>query len=257
MPPLADLQRQMARALLHGTDTGMPPTAAAPVPADAAFGVYRDTVLSALATALRLTFPTVDRLVGEAFFDQAACAYAGEAPPRRARLAAYGESFPVFLQAYAPTQGLVYLSDVARLDWAIAQALLAPDHGVRRSLAIEETIFLALSVSLTVLDLRFSADLIRAALTDDDDPALAAIDLAPRPRCVAIWRDGRTAVVQPLSRPAGLFLAALLSRSTPDEALAAACAQASPQGALWAIQAEVFAARFAEITHIRSEEETP
>ena len=257
MPPIADIQRRMARALLHGTDAGMPPTAAAPVSACAAFQVYRDTVLSALANALRLTFPTVDRLVGEAFFDQAACAYAREAPPRRARLVAYGETFPVFLEAYAPTQGLVYLGDVARLDWAIAQALLAPDHGVRRHVTIEETIFLALSVSLTILPVRFPVDVIRAALTDDDDRGLAAIDLTPRPHAVAVWRDGPMAAVQPLSQPAGLFLTAIQFGSTPEEALAAACTAASPQGALRAIQAEVFAARFAEITQIRSEEETP
>jgi hypothetical protein len=256
MPSLVDLQRRMARAVLSGDPRDIPPTAVAPVPADVAFGVYRDTVLGALSNALRLSFPTVEQLVGEAFFRQAARAYVREAPPRRADLATFGALFPTFLETYGPAESLAYLGAVARLDWAIARALRAPDDDVRRRVALEATVCLALPVSLVVLALRHPADLIRAALEDGDDLALAAIDLTPRPRFVAIWRQGRAAAVRALSQPAGLFLAALQSASTPEDALAAACTAASPQDALLAIQAEAFAAPFAEITQIRPEEES-
>jgi hypothetical protein len=248
MPPLAELQRRMAVALLRGDgwDAGTPLAR----PADAAFDVHRDTVLGVLSNALRLTFPTIGKLVGERFFNQAGHAYVGARPPRRARLCDYGETFPEFLADYAPAEGLTYLADVARLDLAIARALLAPGASVRRHVEIEDGIVLALPLSLTTLALGYPADLIRAAIEADDDQALAAIDLAPRPRRIAVWRDGRAAVVQPLSLAPGRFLTAILDGDPAELALADVLADAAaPQATLAAIQAEVFAARFAQITH--------
>ncbi|HEX4197431.1 MAG TPA: putative DNA-binding domain-containing protein [Caulobacteraceae bacterium] len=256
MPPLAELQRRMAMALLRGDgwDAEAPPARRA----DAAFDVHRDTVLSVLSNALRLTFPTVDTLVGERFFNQAAHAYAAARPPRRARLSEYGETFPAFLGGYAPAQALTYLADVARLDMAVAGALFAPGSSVRRHVAIEDRIDLALPLSLTTLALRHPADLIRAAIEADDDQALAAIDLAPRQRRIAVWRDGRTAVVQPLSLAPGQFLSAILDGDPAELALADVLAEAAaPQAALTAIQTEVFAARFAQITHTPCPDHTP
>jgi hypothetical protein len=256
MPPLADLQHRMVRALLDADIRGLPPLAPTAIPAEAAFGVHRNTVLSVLAKALRLTFPTVNTLVGEAFFDQAAEAYGIDHPPTQARLAVYGEAFPAFLEGYDLASGLVYLGDVARLDLAIDWTLIAPDACVRRHVVIDEAVCLALPISLTVLSLSYPADSIRAALDTGDDQTLASIDLAPQPRFVAVWRVGREAAVLALGQVAGLFLAAGLDGATADEALAAAFAAAAPQDALRAIQAEVFAARFAQITPIRLEDTT-
>ena len=39
----------------------------------------------------------------------------------------YGGDFAVFLTGYAPARELVYLADVARLEWAIDQANIAAD----------------------------------------------------------------------------------------------------------------------------------
>jgi len=256
VPPLAELQHRMARAILGADVGGLPPLAPSPIPAKAAFGVHRNTVLSGLTKALRLTFPTVDALVGEAFFDQAAEAYVADHPPRHARLAVYGEAFPAFLEGYDLAAGLVYLGDVARLDLAIDRALNAPDADVRRHVVIDARVSLALPVSLTVLPLSYPADVIRAALDAGDDEALAAIDLVPQPRFVAVWRVGREAAVLALGQAAGLFLASILTGAATDEALAAAVAAATPPEALRAIQTEVFAARFAQIIQIRHEDTT-
>jgi hypothetical protein len=43
--------------------------------------VHRNTVLGALSNALRSSFKSVERLVGEAFFDRMAVAYARANPP--------------------------------------------------------------------------------------------------------------------------------------------------------------------------------
>src|SRR6202000_1958685 len=77
------------------------------------------TALHGLVNALRLSCPTVDALVGEAFFDQAAQAFVQDHPPASAWLTGYGASFADFLDAYEPARDLPYLADVARFDFAI------------------------------------------------------------------------------------------------------------------------------------------
>jgi hypothetical protein len=247
----------MAGAILGGGHADMPALASSLIPASAAFTVHRDTVLGGLANALRLTFPTVDALVGEAFFDQTASAFVAEQPPRRANLSAYGEGFPAFIDGYPHAAALAYLADVARLDLAVAQALAKPDIDIRRQLALDAAVHLSLPVSLTVLVLNSPADLIRDGVEADDDLALGAIDLSAGPRWFAVWRAGRAATVQTLSPAAGRFLAAIQAGANADDALAAATADAEPAVALQAIQTEVFAARFAQIIQTSPEEAQP
>jgi len=257
MSPLADLQRQVAGAILGGGPSDMPALAPSPISAGAAFAVHRDTVLSGLAGALRLTFPTVGALVGVAFFDQMALAFVAEQPPRRANLAAYGEGFPDFINRYPHAASLTYLGDVARLDLAVAQALGKPDKDIRREVVLDEAIRLSLPVSLTAFALHSPADLIRDGVEAEDDQALAAINLSSRPRWFAVWRDGRAASVQPLNPAAGLFLHAVLAGAGADAALEAATTDTGPAAALLVLQTEVFAARFAQIIQAPPEEIQP
>jgi hypothetical protein len=238
----------MARAVLSGARHAMPPVARGPISHWVALGVHRDTALGGLVTALRLSFPTVDALVGPDFFDQTARAYVEHTAPVQARLSDYGAGFADFLQTYGPAAGLPYLPDAARFDRAIGDALAAPGDAVRRLVILDAQVSLSLPVSLTTLGVAYPVDLIRAAIDADDEVALAAIDLAPAARTVAVWRTERQAAVRALSRPAGRFLTSLLSGAALDDALADAFAAEAPQTALQAIQAEVFAGSFCRIT---------
>jgi hypothetical protein len=220
---------------------------AGPVPLRAALLVHQNTVLGALVEALRLSCPTVDRLVGEAFFDHAAAAFAVALPPRRPDLGAYGEAFPDFLQRYGPTRPLPYLSDVARLDQALERAASGPQRRPGRTLALDGA-SLTLSPSLAVLELDYPADDIRAAIEADDDEALGAVDLAARPRWLVVWRAGTDAMSRQVSPAAGVFLTRLLDDAGADDALNAALA-AQPEADVPALlQRDVFAAPFATIT---------
>ncbi|HWA44939.1 MAG TPA: DNA-binding domain-containing protein [Hypericibacter adhaerens] len=89
--------------------------------------IYRNNCLISLTEALRATFPTIERLVGEGFFRTAAAIFVRARPPREARLSRYGAEFPAFLADYRPAASLVYLPDVGRLEWAINMALHAAD----------------------------------------------------------------------------------------------------------------------------------
>jgi len=239
VPPLADLQHSFCRALLTGT---APALAFAPgrVPAAAALEVHRNTVIGALVGALRLSYPSVDRLVGEEFFDHAAAAFVEVHPPTVARLTGYGEDFAVFVQNLAPS--LPYLRDVARLDWTLERVLLAPGTG--RRFVLDESACVILPASLVSLRLDHPAAEIRASL--EDDAALAAIDLSPAPRGLLAWRDNRHAMLRPAALSTVAFISALFDGQSTEAALAVA-SDAPPDTVMQALQNDIFAAPFCQV----------
>ena len=64
----------------------------------------------------------VSRLVGDGFFGEAARHFGRQSPPVER-----GAGFSAFLAAYAPAAGLPWLADVARLEWAWHESLMAGD----------------------------------------------------------------------------------------------------------------------------------
>jgi len=87
-------------------------------PGSAGVAVYRSSVLANYRAALAATYPVVARLVGEAFFTEAARRFALAHPSASGDLGEYGAAFAGFLAAYGPAASLAYLPDVARLEWA-------------------------------------------------------------------------------------------------------------------------------------------
>ncbi|MGD1877841.1 MAG: DUF2063 domain-containing protein [Kiloniellaceae bacterium] len=128
MPRLADLQAGFAAAL---ADPGLPAPAGVgrhgPLAQSRRFDVYRNNRMVGLIEALETTFPVVRRLVGADFFKAAARIYIHRAPPRSPVLLLYGQGFGGFLDAFAPADGVPYLGDVARLEWARLNAYHAAD----------------------------------------------------------------------------------------------------------------------------------
>ncbi len=96
-------------------------------PAPKRFSVYRNNVASSLTRALEASFPTVRKLVGDAFFAAMAGVFLRAHPPRSRILALYGDEFPGFLERFAPVAQLAYLPDVARLDQAMRESYHAAD----------------------------------------------------------------------------------------------------------------------------------
>lgn len=96
----------------------------------AAFEVYRNTVLKGCVDALCDNFPTVERLVGTDWIRAAAAIHARETPPDDARLVLYGESFADFLTTFEPARELPYLGAVARLDRLWTEVFVAPQEAM-------------------------------------------------------------------------------------------------------------------------------
>jgi hypothetical protein len=119
MTPLAQLQREFLAQVLDEDGDASPGVA-----------VYRRTVLANLHAALASTYPVVRRLVGDAFFREAARRYAQAHPSASGNLHLYGSELAEFLAAYAFARELPYLADVARLEWACHESFhagAAPD----------------------------------------------------------------------------------------------------------------------------------
>ncbi len=66
--------------------------------------IYRRNVLAALSGALEAAYPVTLRLVGAAFFLEAARTFARATPSTSGDLHAYGGEFPEFLSGYSPAR---------------------------------------------------------------------------------------------------------------------------------------------------------
>ncbi|MBL8642985.1 MAG: putative DNA-binding domain-containing protein [Rhodospirillaceae bacterium] len=89
--------------------------------------VYRNTVQKSLTDVLAAAFPVTERIVGPRFFFVLARDYAVQFPPEVPQLSVYGAGFADFIAHHPRTQGLAYLPDVARLEWARGETYFAAD----------------------------------------------------------------------------------------------------------------------------------
>lgn len=229
-PTLLELQRSIRRSMLDGPDGD----AAAWVASDRLsggmrLGIYRNTSVSVMTTALRLVFPAVRRLVGEAFFEGAGRLFAAQAPPRSAWLDDYGADFPAFLAQLPQAVSVPYLADVARLEWQVNLVLHAaetPPLELARLTALSEPQLaqtrLVPRPEVRLMRCEFPADAIWRAVLDGDDRAMAKIDLADAPACLQVWRTERGPEVVRLSENEWRMLAALFSGQPLHAALAEA-----------------------------------
>ncbi len=223
-PGVLDVQQAMGRRLMdaaHGVEAGPSESSALPgldSDAKARLSIYRNTCRSVLANALRLTYPAVQRLVGKEFFEGAAHQFIEEEPygvPHSAWLNEYGESFAAFLASFPAAQGVPYLADVARLEWAVNKAIHAPDsqaldvERLRIGLRAPADVRFVSHRSVSLLTLQFPVDVIWRAVLACDEVALRRVDLSDGPVWLLIERGGGGAQVRRLAEPAWRFTARL------------------------------------------------
>jgi hypothetical protein len=216
MSTLRELQEDFREALLGGDDAA----AARAVLGDglapgARLAVYRHHVLTSLTAALESTFPVVARLLDPRFFRYAADTYVRAEPPAGPCLFEYGVSFPDFIAAFPACRDLVYLRDVARLEWAMNAALHAPEAPALSAEALRaqppedlDALPLARHPSASLLLSRWPVDTIWRVNQPGADPeARVALD-AGGTRLV-IWRRGGEVAFRAVSPAAFAFLDAL------------------------------------------------
>jgi Putative DNA-binding domain len=91
------------------------------------FSVYRNNIAVRLIETLEAGFPTVRKVVGDAFFAAAARVFIAQHPPRTQILAFYGRELPAFLRCFPPAAEIPYLPDLAQIDVGRTRAAYAAD----------------------------------------------------------------------------------------------------------------------------------
>ena len=112
-PELATFQQQFVRAI--------------DAPVTGSLAVYRNTVIHGAVEALRSNYPVVAQIVGDEMFEGIAVEYSAANPPRSPVLALYGETFSDWLREQEWTSDLPYLPDVATVERAHVECLMAAD----------------------------------------------------------------------------------------------------------------------------------
>jgi Putative DNA-binding domain len=190
------------------------------LPPEKRIGIYRNNVFASLTEALRDTFPVVCRLVDDRFFAYAAHEFIRCHPPERAALNAYGAYFPDFLAGFAWCGELVYLADVARLEWLMNLAANATDADPIAATALADVaaadaprLTLRLHPSLGFLASPWPVDRIWCANRGDGKFG-ATIDLAAGGIRLEVSRRGEDVVVRLHVAPTIAFRQALADGAT-------------------------------------------
>lgn len=96
--------------------------------ANVAIEVYRNNYRGNLHDALAGAYPVIKQLVGDDFFRFLARRFIEQYPSCSANLHHYGAELADFVAAFEPAKELVYLPDVAALEWACHVAYFADDE---------------------------------------------------------------------------------------------------------------------------------
>ncbi len=208
--PLAELQARFAAALR--ADPGSPPEAAVlpEIRADGLdpavrLGIYRNNLQGNFLKILGLEFPAVRKLGGDDWFAQCGLDFLRDHPSRSGDLHGLGAPFPGFLARRLQDSAHAYFADVAALEWAWQECLVAPDAPRQLDVAAlagvdgERVVDLRFAVhpALRRVRSRWPVFTIWNANRDDGDreadapsDAVAPLDLDAGGQCVLVRRSG-------------------------------------------------------------------
>jgi hypothetical protein len=128
VPSLRELQERFYDALMSA-DADALATCVQPnaIGASARIEVYRNNAREGFRKALLADYPVIGQLVGAECFRGLARAYMREHPSRSGDLQGFGRAFAEFLARRYGGGEFDYFADVARLEWACQEALVAAD----------------------------------------------------------------------------------------------------------------------------------
>jgi hypothetical protein len=158
--------------------------------------IYRNNTLVSLTTTLKAVFPVTVRLLDERYFSHVAGCFIRNSPPQEPRLSRYGAGFAPFLARFEGTADMPFVSEVARLEWKIAEALDAPLERPSTLIELYEglssgSFALFLQPSLRLVLCHWPALSIWAAHQQGGDPDRLAT-LEREPERIALWRHADT-----------------------------------------------------------------
>lgn len=131
-PALAALQAQFASALRGGDALSVDPQLLGAIRDDGIapverLAIYRRNVRGNFLKVLALEFPVIERLGGADWFRQAGLAFLDAHPSQSGDLHHIGAPFAGFLARRLQDSPYEYFADVAALEWAWQECLVAPE----------------------------------------------------------------------------------------------------------------------------------
>ncbi len=97
------------------------------ISAQGLMGIYQNSAIANITNSLKLTYPVIEKLVGKNFFSAMCREFIYTTWPKSGNMDDYGVEFPGFLAEFEHAKHLIYLKDVALLEWAFHQSSLADD----------------------------------------------------------------------------------------------------------------------------------
>lgn len=171
---------------------------------EARWHLYAHGYVARIAEAIENDYPALNRVLGARALRSLTARYVARFPPRSHDLGRVGDRLPGFLEDDALTQELPFLPDLARLEWAVAEAFVAAD---RQDLRWED---LAREGSEAVaewpLRIRLGATRVRSAwpihdlwLCRDRPDGEVDVALEGRPCSVLVSRRGLDVICRPVA----------------------------------------------------------
>ena len=128
MPALRDLQCAFAGAVLDGdTDALVPFVVPNGLDPARRIAIYANNVRENALATLEAAFPVLVRLAGRDWFRQTATGYLRRHPSPSGNLHYLGARLPGYLEAELAPGPYAYFADVARLEWAYQEVLVAAE----------------------------------------------------------------------------------------------------------------------------------
>jgi len=116
---LHDLQQQFSHAVLGKPSPELElKVKDNPFSSRQRLNIYSNNVTISLRNALKDVYPVVHRLVGDEFFAAMSRDFIVKHPSRSGNLHNFGQQLAEFIAGFTPAGDLVYLADVARLEWS-------------------------------------------------------------------------------------------------------------------------------------------
>ncbi len=190
---------------------------------EARFHIYVSGLPGRVAEALENDFPAVARILGPGPLRSLAARYVAAHPPRSYDLGRAGDHLAVFLAADPLAEQLPFLADLARYEWAIAEAFVAADAtpvawadlAALPAGKVADLRFLPLPGS-TLVRSRWPLRALRATREVPDEQV--SVDVGQQPCLILVHRKGLEAVSRDLGEPAARLLEALAQGATLAEA---------------------------------------
>lgn len=238
MLQLRELQIQFANALIGGVTHDEPA-----MPPSPGMEVYRNNLRVSLTETLARAYPVVRALGGTRFFDAVASRYLQAYLPTDGALRNFGSGFADFLEALGAVRAYPYFPDVARLEWACQEALLAPTAAaldVARLAAVDPARYASLRFSVhpsaTVLASAYPVLSIWNAHQGEQEE-LSSVDPHAEGEKVLVWRPRDGVVMKRLGDAECVLLQAFCRRETLQDALAGAAGEHAETPLIAALQA--------------------